>query len=296
MERMTFVVDGAMATFRGAPTRFLAALLVVFSISGCASAPDPSDTEAYAEYQEINDPLEPMNRAIFQVNRGLDTLILKPFAIMYSVFLPPAFQTGIHNFLNNLQTPVIMANDLLQTNMNNAGVTFTRFLINTTLGVGGLGDPATELGWQRHEDDFGKTLAVWGVGEGPYLMLPVIGPSNPRDATGRVVDSLILDPIGLLGTLGNDALFPYSMTRTVLTAVDTRSRFLDEFDEVEKTSLDFYAAVRSLYRQNRRNDVDKFIYQRWKPASEREEQPAEPATTDFPDMSDMPELDEPLPE
>lgn len=296
MVRMKFGVNGALSTVRGILTRFLAALLVLFTVSGCATAPDRSDTEAYAEYEEINDPLEPMNRVIFQFNRGLDTLILKPFAIMYSVFLPPPFQTGIHNFLNNLQTPVILANDLLQTNMNNSGVTLTRFLINTTIGVGGLGDPATELGWQRHENDFGKTLAVWGAGEGPYLMLPVVGPSNPRDATGRVVDGFILDPFGLLGAIGNDALFPYSLTRSVLTAVDTRSRFIEEFDEIEKTSLDFYAAVRSLYQQNRRNDVEKFIYRRWEPGSQREERPSGPADTDFPDMSDMPELDEPLPE
>jgi len=293
---MKLCIDGTMRRYRCALTRFVVGLLVLIIVSGCATAPDPSDTEAYAEYEEINDPLEPMNRAIFQFNRGLDTLILKPFAIMYSVFLPPRFQSGIHNFLNNLQTPVILANDLLQTNMNNAGVTFTRFLINTTLGVGGLGDPATDLGWQRHEDDFGKTLAVWGVGEGPYLMLPVFGPSNPRDASGKVVDSLVLDPIGLLGAIGNDALFPYAVTRSVVTAVDTRSRFIDEIDEVEKTSLDFYATIRSLYRQDRRNDVHKFIYKRWKPAAEREAEPTGPATTDFPDMSDMPELEDSLPE
>lgn len=296
MERMISLVDGAARAFPSSCARLGAVFLLLFGLAGCASAPDRADAEAYAEYEEINDPLEPMNRVIFQFNRGLDTLILKPFAIMYSVFLPPPFQTGIHNFLNNLQTPVILANDLLQTNMNNAGVTFTRFLINTTLGVGGLGDPATDLGWRRHEDDFGKTLAVWGVGEGPYLMLPVFGPSNPRDATGRVVDSLVLDPIGLLGAIGNDALFPYSMTRSVLTAVDTRSRFIGELEEVEKTSLDFYAAMRSLYRQNRRNDVDKFIFRRWRPEAERAPGPVGPGLVDFPDMSDMPELDTTLPE
>ena len=296
MESIKFAVDGASRMFRAFPARFLAALVLVVGVSGCASAPDRSDAEAYAEWQEINDPLEPMNRAIFQVNRGLDTLILKPFAIMYSVFLPPPFQTGIHNFLNNLRTPVILANDLLQVNMDNAGTTFTRFLINTTIGVGGLGDPATDLGWQRHDDDFGITLAVWGVGEGPYLMLPVMGPSNPRDGVGRAVDSFVLDPFGLLGALGNDALFPYSMARTVLTAVDTRSRFIGELEEVEKTSLDFYAAVRSLYRQNRRSDVDKFIFRRWQPASERGDESSAPATTDFPDMSDMPDLIDGVPE
>ena len=296
MESAKFVVDGALRPFLVAPTRFAAALLVLFGVSGCATAPDRADTEAYAEWQEVNDPLEPMNRAIFQFNRGLDTLILKPFAIMYSVFLPPPFQEGVHNFLANLRTPVILANDLLQANMNNAGVTFTRFLINTTLGVGGLGDPATDLGWQRHEDDFGVTLAVWGVGEGPYLMLPVMGPSNPRDGVGRAVDSFILDPFGLLGALGKDALLPYSIARASLTAVDTRSRFIEELDEVEKTSLDFYAAIRSLHRQNRRNHVDKFIYKRWQPASERDDASDTPAVPDFPDMSDQPEIFDGLPE
>lgn len=293
------MVGDALRRLRGGLACLMTALLVLACVVGCASAPDPDNTEAYAEWEEINDPLEPMNRAIFQFNRGLDTLILKPFAIMYSVFIPPPFQWGVNNFLNNLNTPVILANDLLQTNMDRAGVTFTRFLINSTLGIGGLRDPATELGWERHEDDFGITLAVWGVGEGPYLMLPVFGPSNPRDGVGRAVDSLVLDPIGLLGAIGKSELFPYSMARAVLTAVDTRSRFIGELDEVEKTSLDFYATIRSLHRQNRRNDVDKALYRRWQPASERKAETSTPTITDFPDfpdMSDMPELDDALPE
>ena len=284
------MIDRALSIFKGNQFSVLVVLLIcVGLVTGCASAPDPSDTEAYAEWEEINDPLEPMNRGFFTFNRGLDTLILKPLAVMYKEFLPPPFQRGIHNFLDNAKTPVVLANNLLKTDMPAAGNTLSRFLVNTTLGVGGLGDPATDLGLERKSDDFGKTLAVWGVGEGPYLMLPILGPSNPRDASGMIVDSLILDPIGLLGALGNDKLFPYSMARTVLTAVDTRSRFIDELDEVEKTSLDFYAAVRSLHRQNRRGEINALAGMKAQPIGTDVDQA--PGIDDMPDITDEPELD-----
>jgi phospholipid-binding lipoprotein MlaA len=284
------MIGRALSIFEGNQFRFLFVLLTCGILTtGCASAPDPSDAEAYAEWEEINDPLEPMNRGFFTFNRGLDTLLLKPLAIMYKEFLPPPFQRGIHNFLDNVKTPVVLANNLLQTDMPAAGNTLSRFLVNTTLGVGGLGDPATDLGLERKSDDFGMTLAVWGVGEGPYLMLPILGPSNPRDASGMAVDSLLLDPIGLLGALGNDKLFPYSMARTVLTAVDTRSRFIEELDEVEKTSLDFYAAVRSLYRQNRRAEINALPGMRGQSTGPDGDEA--PGLDDMPDITDEPEQD-----
>ena len=108
----------------------------------------------------------------------------------------------MHNFLANLRSPVILVNDLLQGEWERAGTTTRRFIVNTTVGVGGLGDPASDFGFPAHNEDFGQTLAVWGLPEGPFLMLPVIGPSNPRDASGLAVDSLIIDPLGLLNTLG----------------------------------------------------------------------------------------------
>jgi phospholipid-binding lipoprotein MlaA len=130
-------------------------------------------------------------------------------------------------------------------------------LINTTLGVGGLSDPATELGWADHDEDFGQTLAVWGLPEGPYLMLPLLGPSSPRDGVGLAVDSFLIDPLGLLGTLGNDGLRPYALTRAAVTGIDKRARIYEEFEELEKTSLDLYASIRSLYRQHRNSEINQ---------------------------------------
>jgi len=165
-------------------SRLGAVVAVVGLVGACATPPDPSDTEASAEYREINDPAEPLNRAIFEVNRGLDTMFLKPAAEFYGGIMPPPAQEGVHNMLNNLRTPVIVANDLLQGDLDRAGTTVIRFVINTTYGVVGFVDRAAELGYEYHGEDFGQTLAVWGVEEGPYLMLPIIGPSNPATASG----------------------------------------------------------------------------------------------------------------
>ncbi|MBK8907813.1 MAG: VacJ family lipoprotein [Rhodospirillales bacterium] len=234
----------------------LAALVLT---AGCASRPDAqADPEAFAEYEQINDPLEPFNRAVFQFNRGLDAMLLKPLAIFYQDLLPPPFQRGIRNVLSNLREPQTFFNDLLQAQPERAGTTLMRFVINSTLGVGGLNEVASDFGWEHHEEDFGQTLAVWGVDDGPYLMLPVLGPSSPRDATGRVVDSLVIDPFGLLGAVlieDSEWLTTFSITRGVLSAAEQRARVLGQLEELERTSLDFYAAIRSGYRQNREHQV-----------------------------------------
>ena len=143
-----------------------------------------TDPEARAAYLEASDPLEPLNRAIFSFNLTLDKAILRPIATVYNAALPDPVRDGVRNFLNNLRTPIILANDVLRGEIGRAGDTVGRFLLNSTLGVGGLFDIASELGFDFHNEDFGQTLAVWGIGEGPYLMLPIFGPSNPRDAVG----------------------------------------------------------------------------------------------------------------
>jgi phospholipid-binding lipoprotein MlaA len=134
--------------------------------------------------------------------------------------------------------------------MDRATVTLGRFFLNTGFGFLGLVDVATEWGAEpAHDEDFGQTLAVWGFGEGPYLMLPIFGPSNPRDAVGLVVDHFS-DPLTYVILEGDEGLI-----RGGVTAVDTRSRYLDQIDELEKTSIDYYAALRSLYRQSRNADI-----------------------------------------
>lgn len=215
--------------------------------------PDPSDKEAVAEYNEINDPGEPVMRAIFEFNLVLDKMFLKPAAELYRGFLPPTLQSGVHNVLNNLRTPIVLLNDVLQGKFERAGTTLARFFVNSTVGILGLSDKAAEMGMEYHNEDFGQTLAVWGTPEGPYLMLPIFGPSNPRDAVGLAVDYLT-DPINIWANNTNREEVVWARTGT--RAVDERARNYDVIADLEKTSLDFYATVRSLYRQRRKDEIN----------------------------------------
>ena len=246
-------LSGLMEALRHNILRIGAVLLLGFMVSACATAPDPNDKEAVAEYQEINDPLEPFNRAMFEFNRGLDTLVLRPVASMYRGLVPPPVRELVSNFLSNLKTPVILLNDILQGETDRAMNTLSRFAINTTVGILGFGDPATELGYPAHKEDFGQTLATWGVDGGPYLVLPILGPSNPRDAVGKVVD-VITDPIWHYAQNTDREYIPNQ--RFVADAIDFRQRNMEEIDDLEKTSLDYYAAVRSLYRQVRDDEIN----------------------------------------
>lgn len=230
----------------------LIVLVAGFLVAGCATPPELSDREAVIEYNEVNDPLEPTNRAVFAFNRGFDMAILRPAAAAYRDFLPRYLQDAVHNILGNLRAPVIFINDLLQGQVHRAMTTFVRFMLNTTLGVGGVIDMATDMGVEGHNEDFGQTLAVWGVADGPYIMLPLFGPSNPRDTLGIVVDFLV-DPINLWA--GNTDRDHVPLIRTAVHAVDRRAGSLDLIDELEKSSLDFYAAIRSLYRQRRTVEI-----------------------------------------
>lgn len=228
--------------------RFGAVLIAGAILASCASAPGANDPEALAEYNEINDPIEPVNRVVFEFNRGLDTMMLRPAAMFYKAMVPPPIQDLVHNFLNNLRTPVVLLNDVLQGEGARAGDTFARFAINSTVGVLGFGDPATSMGFARHGEDFGQTLGTWGAGEGLYLVLPVFGPSNPRDLVGKVVDTLT-DPVWHYARNTDREYIPNQ--RFVAEAVDFRATNMDEINDLQRTSLDYYAAVRDLYRQIR---------------------------------------------
>ncbi|MBC8338023.1 MAG: VacJ family lipoprotein [Rhodospirillales bacterium] len=229
-----------------------ALVIALFSGAGCAVVPPASDPEAFAEFREVNDPAEPLNRAIFEFNRGLDTAFLKPVAKAYRDILPPFVQDRFKHALANLRSPIIFINDLLQGELDRAIATLVRFMINSTWGLLGLNDLATDMGMEGHDEDFGQTLAVWGAGEGPYLMLPLFGPSNPRDTIGLVVDYLI-NPFNLwaANTDRDFAVFARTGTR----AVDMRATHMEALDDLEKSSLDFYASIRSLYRQRRLGEV-----------------------------------------
>ncbi len=200
-----------------------------------------------------SDPLEGLNRAVHEFNYVVDTVVFDPLASVYNGVLPEFARAGIHNFLQNIEAPVVFANSLLQGDPQNVFVTFWRFVFNTTLGVGGLFDVATALGVpDRSEEDFGQTLAVWGVGHGAYLVLPIIGPSSLRDLPGRIVD-VFLNPL-----VYNVANWPEDYALVTTDAIDTRAR-LDKFiDQVNGTSLDPYATFRSLYLQRRNAEVNNF--------------------------------------
>lgn len=255
---MKTITAGA-AHLRWDPARAaILGLLLTTLLAGCATPPPKTDAEAYAEYEAINDPLEPFNRGVFEFNRGIDGLFIKPLAEFYKLLLPPPVQTGIHNLLANLRLPVTFFNNILQWEWPEAGNTAARFAINTTVGVAGFGDVATDWGFPYRNEDFGQTLAVWGVGEGPFLMLPLLGPSNPRDVAGIAVDSFVLDPMGVLGTFVFDSSFTLrviSLSRLGLTVIDTRAQYYDALNDMERNSLDFYASIRSLYRQTRRGEI-----------------------------------------
>ena len=199
--------------------------------------------------EDDNDPLEGLNRGIFEFNRVVDGVLIKPISQIYRGVLPQQAQDSVRSFLRNLRTPIILANDVLQGDMDRAGTTISRFLVNSTLGILGLFDVAGDhLGIPFHDEDFGQTLGAWGVGEGFYLVLPILGPSNPRDFVG-VVTEWFVDPVNIY--LDHEDLDGLIYVRAGLGGIDTRARAIDVLEELERTSLDYYAAIRSLYRQQR---------------------------------------------
>ena len=247
---------GTLATRWGLALAVSALLLA----SGCASTSTPEQQE---QVNETNDPLEPMNRYFFDVNLFLQEFALKPAAFWYNMVLPQPAQNGVHKFLQNMKQPWTLVNDALQGNFARAGEAGTRFVINSTLGVAGIFDVATDWGYPEHIEDFGQTLAVWGLGDGPYLMLPFVGPSNLRDAAGLPVD-WYFDPINIAVT--NYVPIPhhshirdphhvqytwFPLARGLGEAVDSQARNGDAIDQLKKQSMDFYATVRSIYRQRR---------------------------------------------
>ena len=212
-------------------------------------------TLAQASGEEaVNDPLESLNRSIFEVNESLQDVLLRPIAKFYNANVNLTVRQGISNFLDNLSSPVICANDLLQGEFERALATFGRAFINTTIGIVGLADVASELGIERHDEDFGQTLAVYGMGEVFYLVLPIFGPSSPRDAIGKLVIDPYLDPLGLW--LGNTDRKNIEYTLAGAEGLDEYAGIVDELNQVKKTSVDYYAAVRSLYRQKRKTEIN----------------------------------------
>jgi phospholipid-binding lipoprotein MlaA len=219
------------------------ATVLALCVGACATVPE--DPVARAEFERTNDPLEPMNRSIFDFNMTADKYVIRPTAEAYRDYVPGPARTAIRNIIDNLKQPVVFANNVLQGDPTRASTTLARFVLNSFMGIGGIFDIATDQGYPRQQGDFGQTLFVWGLNEGPYLMLPLLGPSNPRDGAGRGVDAVI-DPWGYVA---DSTVF--GLSRLVVDGVDERSKYIEELDNIERTSLDFYATIRSLARQRR---------------------------------------------
>ena len=209
-----------------------------------------------SDVEETNDPLEPFNKMMFEFNEVLNAVVVRPISIIYTNFFPQIIRKGLRNFLNNLRAPAVFANDVLQGETERAWDTTKRFSINTTIGLGGIIDVAKTWGIEGHKEDLGQTLAVWGVPEGFYLFLPVLGPSNPRDAFGKLVGGYF-DPVSRW--MYNIDQEEWIYARMTADYVDQYSSVMDELDRLKKTSVHYYAAVRSIYRQKRRTEINNGI-------------------------------------
>jgi phospholipid-binding lipoprotein MlaA len=242
-----------------ATRRFLALLILAgAALGGCATT-DEAKTN--------NDPFEPVNRVMFTANHYVDKYVGVPVAEVYVHVIPKPARRGIHNVLLNLGSPVTLGNDILQGSPDRALQTFYRFGVNSTLGIGGLFDIASASGVPGHSEDFGQTLGVYGVGEGPYLVLPLVGPSPPRDLAGHFVD-VFMDPLYYMDFNGRHALL---VGRHAAGLVDGRAQAITEIKMLDN-SLDPYVAARSAYRQHRDNEIRNGV----------------PDVSHLPDINDVP--------
>jgi phospholipid-binding lipoprotein MlaA len=208
------------------------------NISGCAT-------------NHPKDPLEKVNRGVYSLNKMVDRAVLKPVAKVYDTAVPDPIDTGISNFFSNLNDVVVIFNDLMQLKLKQATQDSGRFMLNTTVGFFGFFDPATKYGLSKHNEDFGQTLGYWGVKSGPYLVLPVFGPSSLRDAPGLMVD-MTIDPRMQIGRTGTQNTL---YGTTALNIVDNRAGLLSAEKLLDTAALDEYVFMRDAYLQRRENFV-----------------------------------------
>jgi phospholipid-binding lipoprotein MlaA len=255
---MSFLSNSGLSKFGSVHRACLTAMVAISLLVGASTVHAIEHSEnrvqiaqANAAGSEIWDPIEPVNRYFFEVNRFLDEVMLKPAAAWYGL-LPQGVRTGTGNFLGNLRTPWTVANDGLQGQGERAGTGVARFFINTIIGFFGVFDPAKEMGFAPHDEDAGQTFGSWGVEEGPYLMLPVLGSSNGRDLVGFVVDAF-LDPFNLLTRGTRLDWTPYARAGT--TAVHYRDANSQQIEDLQRSSTDLYATVRRVSVERRRAEI-----------------------------------------
>ena len=232
--------------------------LIAIMLSTNAFAGSDGELKLSKKSKPTKDCFEPLNRATFAFNMGLDKAVFKPVAKSYRN-LPPSIKTGTANALSNLSNLITIPNNILQGEFKKAGINTGRLLVNTTIGIFGMVDAADKLGFPKYEkEDYGQTFGAWGVGPGCYLVLPVLGPSTVRDTAGSFMNVMGGDPwynasIGGNNEFLNDKTFLVSKT---LNGVDFRAKNIDLLDNLEINSLDFYASVRSMYLQDRQQKIN----------------------------------------
>ena len=227
-------------------------LLFVLALSGCATK--PADPDELQIYEQNNDPFEPMNRAVFGFNKGAYKYALGPAVKGYRAAVPDLIKTGIENFLENLKQPIYFINATLQGDFKAGGTIAGRFALNSVFGVAGIFDLATREEMPVIRRDFGQTLAVWGVKKsGPYIVLPLIGPTTVRDGIGLGIDS-VADPVGWV--LYNQGPW-WSYGRTIADGFMVYENKHDLLEDMEKNSTDYYATMRSMYQQNRQKEISE---------------------------------------
>ena len=232
-------------------------LSVFFSVSVNAGTDGVNSLKSKNKPESVEDCFETVNRGVFAFNNFLDSAIFEPVAKGYR-YIPSPIRAGTGNALTNLSNLVTIPNNLLQGDIKTASVNTARLIINTTVGILGIWDPAASLGLQRKEkEDYGQTLGKWGVGPGCYVVLPIFGPSTVRDAAGTVANFVGGDPWYNV-TVANDTNYvnesDFYATR-ITGGVDFRAKNIDSFENLEKNSIDFYASIRSLYLQDRQQKI-----------------------------------------
>lgn len=221
----------------------LLSIAVVFSVHGAGYAEDLDDAGA------VSDPFEKANRYVYGFNMLVDGAVIKPAAKGYRYAVPKLAREGVHNVLTNLSEPVTFINSIFQADKQNSFASFWRFVVNSTFGMGGLFDVAKDAGLYNRKEDFGQTAGIYGSDQGPYLMLPILGPSNGRDLFGRVVD-VFIDPFNYI--LSDEAI----LVESGINGLDKREATLDLTKYIDETSLDPYATIRSLYTQKRMDEIN----------------------------------------
>lgn len=227
-------------------SKLAAAAALILTLGACSN-PDTAMTRG----DQVWDPYEQGNRKVHAFNRGLDRAIIRPTSRGYSSILPDEIEDSIGNVAENLAMPGVFVNAILQGDLRTAGLATTRFLVNSTLGMGGMFDVASDFQVEEADTDFGETLHVWGVGEGAYIELPLLGPATGRDTAGKIVD-LFTNPLSY--TLPSPEK-TYGTVASVASRLSDRGRYSDTIDSILYESADSYAQARLIYLQNRRFEL-----------------------------------------